>query len=236
MKINEIFYSIQGEGPLIGMPTTFIRTTGCNLRCLWCDTKYAYESGKEMSVEEILKEVRKFPTKFVCITGGEPLIQPEIKFLIGRLLKSGYSISIETNGSVSIRALRYISKAVKKCWRDNSQLTVSMDIKCPSSKMHRKMLFSNIKILRGSKGGNILDTLKFVIQDETDYKYAKNIIFKYNPKAQIVFQPVSGESSPKLIESMLKKLKWLTEKVLQDNFKKHHIQVLPQLHKFILTP
>ncbi|MEM3237772.1 MAG: radical SAM protein, partial [Thermoplasmata archaeon] len=99
MKINEIFYSIQGEGVHIGIPMVFVRFTGCNLRCEWCDTKYAFFEGSQMSVEEVMKEIKKHKVRWVCITGGEPLLQEDVYTLIYQLLKEEYNILIQTNGS-----------------------------------------------------------------------------------------------------------------------------------------
>ncbi len=202
MKINEIFYSLQGEGILIGVPTTFIRTTGCNLRCTWCDTKYAYEEGKEMTLEEIVTRVRDFKANYVCLTGGEPLLQKDITKLIQELSDEGYQVSLETNGSISIEELPCLDS-----------LMISLDIKCPSSGMHEKMEFSNLELLSPN------DQLKFIIEDEKDYGYAKDIITKYNPICSIIMMPVGGID-----------LKNLAEWVLRDNL---NVRVLPQLHKLI---
>lgn len=179
MNINEIFYSIQGEGKWTGLPNMFIRTAGCNLRCSFCDTKYAYEYGKEMSIEEIVKDIRKYPCKHVCITGGEPLLQDETLDLIDALLKKDYKIILETNGSINIENIT-----------GKKSLIISLDIKCPSSNMHEKMCLENIPLLR--KG----DQSKFVIKDNKDYNYAKRIIHKYEPVCPVFFQPVWG-TNPK---------------------------------------
>lgn len=202
MIINEIFYSLQGEGILIGVPSAFIRTTGCNLRCSWCDTKYAYEEGKEMSLEEIMARVKEFPANHICITGGEPLIQKETIKLIQRLYEESYQVSLETNGSKSIEEL--------PC---HDFLMISLDIKCPSSGMHEKMKFSNLELLSPN------DQLKFIIDDEKDYEYAKEIITQYNPVCSIIMMPAGGID-----------LKNLAEWVLRDKLK---VRVLPQLHKLI---
>jgi len=185
MKINEIFYSIQGEGKWTGLPNTFIRTTGCNLRCSFCDTKYAYENGKEMSIEEIINEIQKFPCNFVCITGGEPLLQDEILDLIDILLKRGYKICLETNGSINIEKIA-----------SKESLMVSLDIKCPSSNMHEKMRLNNLSYLTN------YDQLKFVIKNKEDYDYAKNIIRKYKPQSTVFFQPV-WNTNPKNLSSWI---------------------------------
>ena len=108
MNINEIFYSIQGEGKWTGLPNIFVRVTGCNLRCSYCDTKYAYYDGKEMSINEILDHIDKYPCKHVCITGGEPLLQHDTTDLISAFIKRNYKISLETNGSINIENLSLI--------------------------------------------------------------------------------------------------------------------------------
>ncbi|KAA0007249.1 MAG: radical SAM protein [Thermoplasmata archaeon] len=185
MKINEIFYSLQGEGSDAGLPTIFIRFTGCNLRCNYCDTRYAFYEGKYMTIDEIMESVKKWSCKRVCITGGEPLLQKNVYALIDELLREGYEVSIETNGSISIMKLSKMNVKIK------------MDIKLPSSGMHDKMLFGNISLLRGS------DELKFIIWNKQDYEYAKDIIARYKPRCQIIMQPVWG-SKIKLADWILK--------------------------------
>ena len=180
MRINEIFYSLQGEGKWTGLPNIFIRTTGCNLRCSFCDTKYAYDDGKEMSLEQILKQIHKYPCRYVCLTGGEPLLQDEILKLIELLLKRDYKICLETNGSINIK---HISE---------KSVLISLDIKCPSSHMHENNNFLNIPLLRKD------DQLKFIIKDKKDYNYAKEIIKKYKPRCIIFFQPVWGTNPNKI--------------------------------------
>jgi 7-carboxy-7-deazaguanine synthase len=189
MKINEIYYSIQGEGILIGLPMVFIRTTGCNLRCNWCDTKYAYEEGEEIDYKELINQIKIFPTRFACITGGEPLNQEETPLLVDLLCNKGYEICFETNGSKTIEGLP-----------KTDAMIISLDIKCPSSGMHNKMYFSNLEMLEPK------DQLKFVIADEEDYEYAKKIINEYYPKGHIIMTPVSGSN-----------IKLLAERVLRDN-------------------
>jgi len=188
MKVNEIFYSIQGEGTLIGIPMVFVRFTGCNLRCTWCDTKYAWEEGKEMSMEEIIGEIRKYKSNWVCLTGGEPLLQKDIYKLIDRLINLGYRVLLETNGSLSLEDL--------PC---EEQLIVDMDIKTPSSGMSNFMNLENLELL-GPK-----DTIKFVIADENDYNFMKEFIKNHEIKGEVIAQPEGN-----------KNLKWLTEKVLED--------------------
>ena len=206
MKVNEIFYSIQGEGLQIGQPTVFLRLFACDLRCSWCDTMYAVEGGdfSEVSNKDILSEIGKYDSRYVCITGGEPLIQKkELVPLVEDLINNGYFIVLETSGH----------KEPPEIF-ENSSCLISMDCKCPSSGMENRMHFELFEKL-GRK-----DQLKFVIQDEEDYLYAKSVIKSYKIKASLIFQPVDG-----------KNLSWLTESVLKDNL--HSVRVLPQLHKII---
>ena len=172
MKVNEIFYSIQGEGKNVGLPTIFIRLSGCNLRCRWCDTKYAYFEGKEKSVREIIEEIKKWDCKRVCITGGEPLLQEEVYNLIDELIKLNYFVSVETNGSISIEELA------------KRDVVIEMDYKLPSSGFSKFMLKENLSFLR--KG----DELKFIIADRNDYEVAKSIIKNNDIRAEIAMQPV----------------------------------------------
>lgn len=189
LRVNEIFHSIQGEGVHMGLRTVFIRTAGCNLSCSWCDTPYArdFEAGRNMKISEIINEVKKYSAEYVCITGGEPLLQKPVRNLIRLLLSMNYNVDLETNGSVSL-----------KNSPRNKRLFISMDIKCPSSLMENKMDFSNIVLLKST------DQLKLVIADAADYKYAKDTILKYKPKCNIVFQPVYGTDTKILAESVLK--------------------------------
>jgi len=158
-----------------GLPNIFVRTTGCNLRCSFCDTKYAYQDGKEMNIKEIVKHINKYNCKYICLTGGEPLLQDETEDLINVLLKKNYKICLETNGSISIKKLT-----------NKKSFMISLDIKCPSSNMHDKTLLKNISYLRKD------DQLKFVIKDKNDYTYAKKIFNKFKPDCTVFFQPVWG--------------------------------------------
>jgi 7-carboxy-7-deazaguanine synthase len=187
MKICEIFHSIQGEGLDMGAPTVFIRTSGCPLRCKWCDTLYAFSEGEEMSIDEILTKVGSYDESRVCVTGGEPLEQKDIFTLLERLLEQDYFVSVETSGALPIEDM--------PCVED---LRVVLDIKCPSSEMHEKMDFSNIELLGPT------DELKFVISDRKDYDYAKEIISKYKPVCTIVMQPVWGNDLKELVDWVIK--------------------------------
>jgi 7-carboxy-7-deazaguanine synthase len=206
MKISEIFFSIQGEGVEIGLPTVFVRLFACDLRCTWCDSMYAVEGTdfKDMSIEEARAEIERFKCKRICFTGGEPLIQQkELEILAKDLVHDGYEIILETSGHKDPPPV---------FWTDSC--LISMDCKCPGSGMEKRMDFELMEKLRPN------DQLKFVIQDEADYEYAKGILKKYKIKANIIFQPVYGSS-----------LKWLTGRVLEDRLER--VRVLPQLHKII---
>jgi 7-carboxy-7-deazaguanine synthase len=186
MKINEIFYSIQGEGRWAGLPNIFIRTTGCNLRCSYCDTQYVYTEGAEYSINEIIRKIKEYPCRHICITGGEPLLQNDIHDLIDTLIKTKYQICLETNGSINIETIA------------DRSLLISLDIKCPSSNMHNHMHFDNLMHLRND------DQLKFVIKDQKDYKYAKKLVTKYKPHGTVFFQPVWGTNPTRLSQWILK--------------------------------
>ncbi|MDR1954646.1 MAG: radical SAM protein [Candidatus Methanoplasma sp.] len=173
MMICEYFRSIQGEGLTIGVPTYFIRTAGCNLRCEWCDTTYAREGGRETSVDEIMEIVDD--TRDVCITGGEPMLQKDLPELLDRLLKAGKKIVIETNGSVDISGIP-----------KDENVIVSLDVKCPSSGMSGKNLLSNLEHM-GKK-----DQLKFVIGDQVDLNYAIRFIRENPVDTNIIFGAVGG--------------------------------------------
>ena len=202
MKIYSIFKSLQGEGLTIGAPTTFIRTSGCPLRCTYCDTPQAFDKGEEMSIETIMSKVKKMKCRHVCLTGGEPLAQRDANKLIKKLLDDCYQLVLETNGAMPLDDLPCVEN-----------LTISMDIKCPSSGEADKMRFENIEVLGPT------DQLKFILSNDADYAYAKEILEKYTPKCEVVFTPVGG-----------KDLKSLAEKVLKEGL---DVRVLPQLHKYI---
>ena len=177
VTINEIFYSIQGEGRWMGLPMIFIRTTGCNLRCKYCDTTYAYEQGEEITIPDILEKISPYHCTNICVTGGEPLLQKNIRSLLKTLSEHDYNIYLETNGSKSITP-----------YLDIDRLMISMDIKCPSSTMHEQMDTSNLNQLRS------VDQLKFVISSRKDYTYSKKILAQYTQQCPIYFQPVYGFS------------------------------------------
>lgn len=184
LNIIEIFHSLQGEGIDMGLPTVFIRLAGCNLRCAYCDTTYAYERGVEQSISDIMKRVCEWECKRVCITGGEPLLQTGVYMLINELLAKKYEISVETNGSMDIATLREYNVRIK------------MDIKLPSSGTHDAMSMRNISLLRPC------DEVKFVIGDREDYEYAKHIMKCTSIPCPVIMQPVWG-MVPELAEWIL---------------------------------
>ncbi len=183
MEICEIYHSLQGEGLDMGLPTVFVRTSGCPLKCKWCDTLYAFSEGEEMSIEQIMEQVRGHGISRVCLTGGEPMAQKEFHKLVQRLLDEGYFVSVETSGAISIEEMPCVEN-----------LRIVLDIKCPSSEMHERMEFSNIELLGPG------DELKFVISDKKDYEYAKGIIDKHKPICSIIMQPVWGKDIKSLAD------------------------------------
>lgn len=202
MKVCEIFRSLQGEGVLIGTPTVFVRTVGCNLRCSWCDTEYAREGGQEMSVDQIIAEVDGHGTRFVCLTGGEPMLQKDAIRLMNRLLERLYQVTLETNGTISLEDV--------PC---SESMLISMDVKCPSSGMQDRTMFSNIELLSPA------DQLKFIVADKEDLRYAEGILKDYEVKANVIFTPVGGMDLEPVARFVLNR--------------KINARVLPQLHKMI---
>jgi len=179
LEVNEIFHSIQGESSWSGQPCVFIRLTGCNLRCAYCDTSYAYEQGRFMEIPEIVERVRRLRCDLVEVTGGEPLIQAETPPLIGALLDAGHTVLLETNGSMDIGVV------------DPRCVTI-MDIKCPSSGMAGQNDLRNLKQLR------VHDELKFVIASREDYEFAKELLSTLPAsRCKINFSPVFGSLAPR---------------------------------------
>ena len=207
LKINEIFKSIQGESTYAGLPCTFVRLAGCNLRCTYCDTNYAYYEGKEISDEDIIAKIDEYGVKCVEFTGGEPLLQEETPTLIKTLLDKGYNVLIETNGSICIGCL-------------DKRITIIMDYKTPKSGMSERMRPKNFEFLKPT------DQIKFVLMDESDYIWSKDIIVenKLSDKFEnILMSPVYGELSPKDLVG------W----VLKDDLQ---VRVQLQIHKYIWAP
>ena len=176
MRIVEIFSSLQGEGKYTGYPTTFIRLAGCPFNCKFCDTEYAKQGGKKMTIERVMHEVNKLGNTYICITGGEPLLQVELEPLVYELLSFSYIVTIETSGLVPIESCEY-----------NRTYTYCMDIKCPCSGEQDKNCFENLKRLKDK------DEVKCVIRDSKDIEYVKNILKKYPTKAQIILSPMDND-------------------------------------------
>ena len=171
MNVNEIFYSVDGEGKRAGQLATFVRLAGCNLRCSYCDTKYAFDDGREMTANEIADAVKNY--RNVTLTGGEPLLQDCHELL--NLLRN-HNVNIETNGSITLDD-----------YLEYANVFFTMDFKCYSSRMVDAMKYSNLKILRER------DVLKFVVGDKSDLELAREICFEFKPKSAIYISPVYGK-------------------------------------------
>ena len=186
MRVIEVFHSLQGEGPWSGVRTTFVRTARCNLRCRWCDTKYSFGPGRERSIRSILAEVARNRTAHVCLTGGEPLLQEQSRELVAALSRRGVRTVIETGGSLDVSPFLGID-----------HVTLSVDVKCPSSGMEARNHWPNLALLRDQ------DVLKFVIADRKDYLYARRVFRRYRGRATVVFQPVWGTDGGRLADWVL---------------------------------
>lgn len=207
MVITEIFKSIQGESSFAGLPCVFVRLTGCNLRCHWCDTAYAFHGGEKLAPEQVLDRVRKLGGKMVELTGGEPLLQKETVGLADSLLAEGYRVLIETSGE---RFVGDLARPVVKI----------VDVKCPGSGESGKFNPANLDVLERK------DQVKFVVLDERDYLYARDFMEKHRLAGlvdEIIFSPVFGQLPP------LQLAKW----ILRDNLQ---VRVGLQVHKFIWDP
>jgi len=203
LRVTEIFYSLQGESSLVGFPTVFIRLTGCPLRCSYCDTAYAFSGGTRLSLTEIHHQVRAYKTRYVTVTGGEPLAQPNCHKLLKMLADEADTVSLETSGALDISAV-------------DSRVIKVMDLKTPSSGEMAQNLYQNIGFLAGQ------DQVKFVIGNDEDYHWSKATIEKYalNERCQILFSPVLDQQNPAE----------LAEKILRDQLP---VRFQIQLHKFL---
>ena len=172
LKIYEIFHSLQGETSRIGLPTVFVRLTGCPMRCTYCDTEYAFSGGGNMEISEILQKVAEFGTKFVTVTGGEPLAQKECYALLKALCDAGYSVSLETGGKLDIAPV-------------DARVSVILDIKTPASNEEKNMLWANVDHIKAK------DEIKFVLCNRADYDWAKAKMAELNltQKCPILFSP-----------------------------------------------
>ena len=177
LNINEIFYSLQGEAREVGFPTIFIRLTGCPLRCTYCDTEYAFKGNNLFSIDEILSEIGQYNTKFICVTGGEPLAQINCHILLDRLVKENYRVSLETSGSIDIGDI-------------NPGVSIVMDVKTPSSNESAQNKVSNIAKLQAK------DQLKFVIGLKADFDWSVELLSKHPTQAEVLFSPVFNAITP----------------------------------------
>jgi len=179
LRISEIFHSIQGESTRAGLPTVFVRLTGCPLRCVWCDTEYAFSGGKSTSLDEVLDQVTGYRCRTVCVTGGEPLAQPGCLVLLRALCDAGFDVSLETSGAIDLAGI-------------DERVSKIMDIKAPGSGEAGKTLWENLARL-GAR-----DEIKFVLDSESDYAWAREVIDRHRLSTicPVLFSPVQGRLDP----------------------------------------
>ncbi|MEM1283344.1 MAG: radical SAM protein [Chlamydiota bacterium] len=207
LNITEIYKSVQGETHLFGLPTIFIRTAACNLRCSWCDTPYSFGRGTPVKISDIISEIKSSGLKHVCVTGGEPLLQKQIFSLLTNLCNEDYKVSLETGGSLDTSLV------------DERVITI-LDIKCPGSEMEKKNYWQNLEQLRDH------DEVKFVLLHRADYDYAKDVMLRYElgkMKHPPLLSPVHGELNPQE----------LVEWILEDGL---NVRLNLQMHKYIWDP
>lgn len=203
LTVTEIFHSIQGESSFAGLPCVFVRLTGCNLRCSWCDTEYAFHGGEQMTVGEVAERVEGFGCRLVEITGGEPLLQAESVPLMQRLLDLGHTVLLETGGSLPIDV---VPEGVHRI----------LDVKCPGSGESGRNRWENLESLREG------DELKFVLADRADYEWAARQIRERDLAGRwpVIFSPVHGRLEPG----------WIADRVVADGL---FVRVQVQLHKLL---
>ncbi len=203
LRVTEIFYSLQGETNTVGLPTVFVRLTGCPLRCAYCDTEYAFSGGEKLTLDQIIERVRAYRTHYVTVTGGEPLAQPGCNPLMVRLLDLGYQVSLETSGAIDVSGV-------------DPRVVKVMDLKTPSSGELARNMYANIGYL------NPHDQVKFVIADEEDYRWSKLQLTEHElqGRCQVLFSPVMGVMSATS----------LADKILADQLP---VRFQIQLHKYL---
>jgi 7-carboxy-7-deazaguanine synthase len=203
LKISEIFFSLQGETSRAGLPTVFVRLTGCPLRCVWCDTEYAFSGGSNMSLPDILADVVQYGVRRVCVTGGEPLAQKGCLPLLVALCGAGYEVSLETSGALDISGV-------------DVRVARIVDLKAPGSGEFDKNRWENLALLKVS------DELKFVLKDRADYEWARDVIrdHRLDARCPLLFSPVQGDLEPKT----------LAEWILADRLP---VRFQVQLHKLL---
>jgi 7-carboxy-7-deazaguanine synthase len=204
LTINEIFYSIQGESTFSGRPCVFVRLTACDLRCSWCDTPYAFTEGRKMALQDVLSAVEEYSCPLVEVTGGEPLLQPDVYPLMDRLLEGGKTVLLETGGHIDIERVPH-------------DVVKIVDVKCPASGESDRTAWTNMARLAPH------DEVKFVLQDRNDYEYARDVIRRYDLEGRcraILLSPVHGVLD----------LQPLAEWVLADRLP---VRLQLQLHKYV---
>ncbi|MDP3440827.1 MAG: 7-carboxy-7-deazaguanine synthase QueE [Azonexus sp.] len=203
LRLTEIFFSLQGEASRAGLPTVFVRLTGCPLRCSWCDTTYSFTGGEPATLESVLIEVAKYPARQVCVTGGEPLAQKECLLLLSALCDAGYDVSLETSGALDIAAV-------------DPRVARIMDLKAPDSAESAKNRWENLALL------NPCDEIKIVIASRTDYEWARQVLHQrqLDSLCPVLFSPAQG-----LIEARA-----LAEWILEDGL---NVRFQMQLHKLL---
>ena len=203
LRITEIFFSLQGESSRVGLPTVFVRLTGCPLRCVWCDTEYAFHGGENLALEEVLRRVERHGAGYVCVTGGEPLAQKGCLALLAALCDAGNAVSLETSGALDIGAV-------------DERVSIVMDLKAPGSGEESKNRWSNLGLLRSK------DEIKFVLAGEADYLWARETLRcrTLNHICPVLFSPVQGRLDPRQ----------LAEWILRDGLP---VRMQVQLHKIL---
>ena len=203
LRITEIFFSLQGESTLSGLPTIFIRLTGCPLRCGYCDTAYAFKGGQKYTFTDILSLLKAYPCQRVCVTGGEPLAQPACFAFLSFLADEAYQVSLETSGAIDIKEV-------------DPRIMIVMDLKTPDSLESSKNIYENISYLKPK------DQIKFVICSEKDYEWSKQILKIYDipPGVELLFSPSFAQVEPV----------WLAESIIKDGL---DVRLQIQLHKLL---
>lgn len=203
LRVHEIFHSLQGESSRVGLPTVFVRLTGCPMRCVYCDTAYAFTGGENMELDQIMAQVSEYGTRYVTVTGGEPLAQKECLVLLKKLCDAGYEVSLETGGAIDTSGV-------------DNRVTVILDVKTPGSGEVEKNLWDNLQHLKPK------DEVKFVLCNRSDYDWAKQVLAEraIASKCSVLFSPVYNQVNPTE----------LAEWILHDRLP---VRMQVQLHKIL---